>query len=51
MAIKTLEVAARQMLKLKKGHSTELTLGIHYAWIIIVIAAFMHMAGGSIRPD
>jgi MFS family permease len=49
MAIKTLEVAARQMLKLKKGHSAGLTLGIHYAWIIIVIAAFMHMAGGSIR--
>ena len=24
-------------------------LGIHYAWVIIIIAAFMHMAGGSIR--
>lgn len=24
-------------------------VGIHYAWIIIAIAAFMHMAGGSIR--
>ena len=24
-------------------------IGIHYAWIIIVIAAFMHMAGGSVR--
>ena len=23
--------------------------GIHYAWIIIAIAAFMHMAGGSVR--
>ena len=49
MDIKTLKVAARQMLKLKKGQSTGLTLGVHYAWIIIVIAAFMHMAGGSIR--
>ena len=26
-----------------------LNIGIHYAWIIIVIAAFMHMAGGSVR--
>lgn len=26
-----------------------LKIGIHYAWIIIAIAAFMHMAGGSIR--
>jgi MFS family permease len=26
-----------------------LKIGIHYAWIIIVIAAFMHMAGGSVR--
>ena len=24
-------------------------IGIHYAWIIIVIAAIIHMAGGSIR--
>ena len=24
-------------------------IGIHYAWIIIAIAAFMHMAGGSVR--
>ena len=23
--------------------------GIHYAWVIIAIAAFMHMAGGSVR--
>ena len=23
--------------------------GVHYAWIIIAIAAFMHMAGGSVR--
>lgn len=23
--------------------------GIHYAWVIIVIAAIMHMAGGSVR--
>jgi len=22
---------------------------IHYAWVIIAIAAFMHMAGGSVR--
>ena len=26
-----------------------LTSRIHYAWIVIAIAAFMHMAGGSIR--
>jgi hypothetical protein len=24
-------------------------IGIHYAWIIIAIAALIHMAGGSIR--
>ena len=24
-------------------------IGIHYAWIIIFIAAFIHMTGGSIR--
>ena len=24
-------------------------IGIHYAWVIIVIASFIHMAGGSIR--
>ncbi len=37
------------MFLLKKGHSTGSRLGIHYAWIIIAIAAAMHMAGGSIR--
>ena len=28
---------------------TKLFPGIHYAWIIIVIAGIMHMAGGSVR--
>ena len=37
------------MLKLRKNRSTGFKLGIHYAWIIIVIAAVLHMAGGSIR--
>ena len=37
------------MLKPQNGRSTGRKLGIHYAWIIIAIAAVMHMAGGSIR--
>ena len=33
-----------------QGHRiTRLFPGIHYAWIIIVIAGIMHMAGGSVR--
>ena len=33
-----------------QGHRiTRLFPGIHYAWIIIVIASIMHMAGGSVR--
>ena len=47
--IKNLEVAAEQMLKPQNGRTTGRKLGIHYAWIIIVIAAVLHMAGGSIR--
>ena len=37
------------MLKPQKDRSTGRKLGIHYAWIIIAIAAVLHMAGGSIR--
>ncbi len=37
------------MLKQQRSRPTGLRVGIHYAWIIIAIAAFMHMAGGSIR--
>ena len=37
------------MLKAQKDRSTGRKLGIHYAWIIIAIAAVLHMAGGSIR--
>ena len=37
------------MLKPQTGRTTGRKLGIHYAWIIIAIAAVMHMAGGSIR--
>ena len=37
------------MLKAQNGRSIGRKLGIHYAWIIIAIAAVMHMAGGSIR--
>ena len=47
--VKNLEVAAEQMLKPQNGRTTGRKLGIHYAWIIIVIAAVLHMAGGSIR--
>lgn len=34
---------------MRNGQPLGLKVGIHYAWIIIAIAAFMHMAGGSIR--
>ena len=37
------------MLKMKNGRTTGRKLSIHYAWIIIAVAAVMHMAGGSIR--
>ena len=37
------------MMKQQGSRSTGLKVGLHYAWIIIAIAAFMHMAGGSIR--
>lgn len=37
------------MLKTKNKGAFGLPTKIHYAWIVIVIAAFMHMAGGSIR--
>ena len=47
--IKTLEGNTEQMLKPQKDRPAGRKLGIHYAWIIIAIAAVMHMAGGSIR--
>lgn len=34
---------------MKNGRLFGINIGIHYAWIIIAVAAFMHMAGGSIR--
>lgn len=34
---------------MQNGRPLGLKIGIHYAWIIIAVAAFMHMAGGSIR--
>ena len=37
------------MLKPKTNGSLRMSPSIHYAWIIILIAAVMHMAGGSIR--
>ena len=37
------------MLKSKTSGSPRMRPSIHYAWIIILIAAVMHMAGGSIR--
>ena len=37
------------MLKKRGSRPTGFKVGIHYAWIIIAIAAVMHMAGGSIR--
>ncbi|HJN88637.1 MAG TPA: hypothetical protein QGI03_16060 [Dehalococcoidia bacterium] len=37
------------MLKQQGSQPTGLKVGIHYAWIVIAIAAFMHTAGGSIR--
>jgi len=37
------------MLEQQGARPTGLKVGIHYAWIVIAIAAFMHMAGGSIR--
>jgi MFS family permease len=37
------------MLRGKNKGAFGLSAGIHYAWIVIAIAAFMHMAGGSIR--
>jgi MFS family permease len=37
------------MLKSKTSDSPRMKPSIHYAWIIILIAAVMHMAGGSIR--
>ena len=37
------------MLSRQGNRITRLFPGIHYAWIIIAIAAFVHMAGGSVR--
>ncbi len=37
------------MIRTKNKGAFGLSSPIHYAWIVIVIAAFMHMAGGSIR--
>ena len=37
------------MIKPKNKAAFGLSSPIHYAWIVIAIAAFMHMAGGSIR--
>ena len=37
------------MLKAKYKCAFGLSTKVHYAWIVIAIAAFMHMAGGSIR--
>ena len=37
------------MLKPKHKGAFGIPTKIHYAWIVIAIAAFMHMAGGSIR--
>ncbi|MCH8279430.1 MAG: MFS transporter [Chloroflexi bacterium] len=37
------------MLSRQGNRITRFFPGIHYAWIIIAIAAFMHMAGGSVR--
>lgn len=37
------------MLKPDIGRSTGSKFNIHYAWIIVAVAAFMHMAGGSVR--
>ena len=39
------------MLKSQKDRSTGRKLGIHYAWIIIAIAAVMHMAGLARAPE
>ena len=38
-----------RMLSAKNKGAFGLPTGVHYAWIIIVILGFMHMAGGSIR--
>ena len=37
------------MIKPKNKAAFGLSSPIHYAWVVIAIAAFMHMAGGSIR--
>ena len=37
------------MIKPRNKGAFGMTSRIHYAWIVIVIAAVMHMAGGSIR--
>jgi hypothetical protein len=37
------------MIKRKNKAAFGLSSKIHYAWIVIAIAAVMHMAGGSIR--
>ena len=37
------------MLKLSTNRLSRPLSGVHYAWIIILIAAVLHMAGGSIR--
>lgn len=37
------------MLNRKGNRIPKLFPGLHYAWVIIAIAAFMHMAGGSVR--
>ena len=37
------------MIKPKNKGAFGLSSPVHYAWIVIAIAAIMHMAGGSIR--
>jgi MFS family permease len=43
------ELSSRRKLGMQNSRPLGFKIGIHYAWIIIVIAAFMHMAGGSVR--
>jgi len=43
------ELSSIRKLGMQNGRPLGLKIGIHYAWIIIAIAAFMHMAGGSVR--
>ena len=43
------ETFQHPMLDNQRSRVTRIFPGIHYAWIIIAIAGFMHMAGGSVR--